>query len=121
MTPSRPSKTRAKTRGLFLASLVAAVCSLALVGFAGFSGALGLSAANAVPDVSPTGAPTPSSTLDASVPPGQERYIVATTQSNTDAATQAVVDAGGFIVAQYQKSIVGFAATMTPAAAATLA
>jgi len=59
--------------------------------------------------------------LDASIPPGQERYIVATTQSNTTAATEAVVDSGGFIVAQYPKSIIGFAATMTPAAAADLA
>ncbi|MEI7452944.1 MAG: S8 family peptidase, partial [Actinomycetes bacterium] len=121
MSPSRPSKTRAQTRGLFIASLAAAVCSLTLVGFAGFSGALGLSAANAVPETSATGTPSASSALDASIPPGQERYIVATTQTNTDAATKAVVDAGGFIVAQYPKSIVGFAATMTPAAAATLA
>jgi len=59
--------------------------------------------------------------LDASIPPGQERYIVASTDSSTTAAVAAVADLGGFVVAQYDKSINGFAATMTPAAAADLA
>ena len=111
---------RPKARGFITVSAAALVSSLALIVAAGFSGASAASDVGATPSSTSSSTPLVTSSPDSTIPAGQDRYLVTTTAAATDAVASQVSDAGGFVTAQYDKSMTGFVATMTPAAAAAL-
>ncbi|MSY38944.1 MAG: S8 family serine peptidase, partial [Actinobacteria bacterium] len=113
-------KQRRQAFGFITTAAAAFISSVALVLVAGFSGA-NATTDSATPSATSSSTPSATGAPDASIPPGQDRYLVTTSPSATQAIASQVTDAGGFVTAQYDKSMTGFVATMTAQTATTLA